>query len=132
MCRCGKKTDDAYLLGALTLAARFSNACWEGVAVEVVEFCEEESSLKSMVAVAMMFARWREEKKERGEPAYHPVKALAELGKHSVPKSRINVKLTEFERWAPAEHVPGSPCAAPSHLPLHVPKPSVGTRQSGG
>jgi hypothetical protein len=97
-----------------------------------VEFCEEESSLKSMVAVAMISARWRKRKKKKRERAYHPVKALAELGKHGVPKSRINVKLTEFKRCAPAGHVPGSPCAAFSHLSLHVPKPLVGTRQSGG
>jgi hypothetical protein len=37
--RKGRLGSDAYLLGALTSATRFSKACWRGDAVDAEEFC---------------------------------------------------------------------------------------------
>lgn len=64
-----EKTDDAYLLGALRSATRFSNACCGGVAVEGEEFCTHEFDIK-ICDRQYQSQSWR-------EVAYHPVKALS-------------------------------------------------------
>ncbi len=95
-------------MGALTSVARFSNACWRGVAVDGEEFC-------SRVRAVSIHGR------RKGEPAialemerassrvgtYHSVVALAKLGEDGLLECRVRVEAAEFKGCAPVGHVPG-------------------------
>lgn len=85
---------DAYLLGALTSATRFSNACWRGVAVDIEEFCKT-------AAIRIQVCR-----QTGSGRAYHPAETLAKLSEDGIPKRRVDVEATKFERGAPVGHKP--------------------------
>lgn len=100
--------EQPYLLGALTSAARFSNACWRGVAVDGEEFCSQARAVSidghrgrgSVPSPSPQSASTR-------AGTYHPVVTLAKLGKDGLLECRVRVEAAEFEGCAPVGHVPG-------------------------